>query len=109
MRVFLALGLLLVMAAAPAAAVADPMGRGRGQGFHGHRGHFLHRVRIAPFLGGAYDIGEAPILAVEPPPPMGSAPPLVLLRRVGDDRPTVEQTASGVAIIRGPGSRHIAP
>ena len=61
---------------------------------------------FAPFLSDGFwapgDVASAPpppaVIAVNPPPPPR--------RSEVEERPTVEITASGVQIVRGPGSRH---
>jgi hypothetical protein len=53
--------------------------------------------------GSGYGISAPPVVVIdrEPPP----APP----RPAAEARPSVETTPSGVQIVRGPGSRHVAP
>ncbi len=110
MRVVLALALLSALSTVPAVSQAGM----RPQSSHGvrapaqhHRPHPFRATPGAVILGGGLDQSSAaPPLEITPPEPMvPPAPP----RRVGDDRPTVEHTDVGVTIIRGPGSRHLAP
>ena len=75
--------------------------------------HFGRTAGFAPFFWsdtvGAY---EEPALAPaeEGVAPAGPLPPFPRpLRHPGDDRATIETTPFGVTVIRGPGSRHIAP
>lgn len=81
-----------------------------------HRQRFFHRhagfgqlVFAAPlvFPGGYYgsDIGPGmpPVIMLSEAPVAAPPPPLAAV----DQRPSVETTADGMVIVRGPGSRHI--
>lgn len=81
------------------------------------RHRFLHPNPVFPFVlgapfafpGGYFDggvasgaspvimLGGAPAVAASPPPPLAAA----------EQRPSVETTAEGVVVVRGPGSHHI--
>ncbi|MBV9521802.1 MAG: hypothetical protein JO010_03355 [Alphaproteobacteria bacterium] len=60
------------------------------------------------FVGLPWDDGrngvQTLVVAAEP----GMAVPVAMANPIGEARPTVEITADGVAVIRGPGSRHLA-
>jgi hypothetical protein len=83
--------------------------------FHRHR--FFHRhPGFAPFVFGAplvfpdgyfgSDVaaGTPPVVVLREAPPMAAPPPPMPEL---DQRPSVETTAEGVVIVRGPGSHHI--
>jgi hypothetical protein len=57
-------------------------------------------------FGGAWDSIAPPPAIVEPTIIMPSAAPSPPSHAAFDERPTVETTASGVEIVRGPGTRH---
>jgi hypothetical protein len=123
MRLPLLLALLLILPAFPAAAEHNgSAGAPHVHGFHhGHAFHF-RGFRGSPFANGFGGWGYFPDWdwgwggdwaanggnAVAPPAPAFLPPP----RPAGyaaDTRPSVETTAQGVTIIRGPGSHHLAP
>jgi hypothetical protein len=112
------LGITLLVTASVPAQAAGPAMHGQ-NAFNGvHRGHLVVRRHIAPqaiypfdYYGGDFGYEEtaspnaAPTVIVTQPA-SGSAAPTVTAER--DERATVETTPSGVTIVRGPGSRHIA-
>ena len=121
MRAVMSLGLLLALATAPTASYAMRAGGGHGVRVHiqhiQHHGlHHFRTMRRTPFVGEAFGDGFygsdlAPYGAygeTAAPEPI-AVPSALPLRRVGDDRPTVEHTDVGVTIIRGPGLSHLAP
>jgi|SRR5690348_2093022 len=115
-------GLTAAIAAPAAANTTTP--RSPGVGFHDshmrapfHRNHFFHRhPGFGPFVfgaplvlpGGYYgsDIGPGtpPVIMLSVPPAVAAAPPQL---PAVEQRPSVETTAAGVVIVRGPGSHHI--
>ena len=80
---------------------------------------FGHTAGFAPFFGGGFFGDAFDTLGFEEPMPapvdtgVALASPLPTMprppRHPGDDRATVETTPFGVTVIRGPGSRHVAP
>jgi hypothetical protein len=60
------------------------------------------------FFGVSGDGVANPSYIVIPPPSSGPVR-MAMSRPVTEERPTVETTASGVTIIRGPGSHHLTP
>lgn len=83
-----------------------------------HRHHFFHsHPDVSPFAfgaplvfpGGYYgsDIGPGtpPVIMLSEPPAMAAPPPQL---PAVEQRPSVETTAEGVVIVRGPGSHHLA-
>ena len=113
MRALVAFALLFSLSM-PTAALAMRSGVHHGVRFHvrHHPNQFRATHRTPWFGGGFYEGGgyyqsdTAPFAeSTVPEPVVPPAPP----RRVGDDRPTVEHTDVDVTIIRGPGSRHLAP
>jgi hypothetical protein len=113
MRIALFFALLLAISAPQDEALAG-MRNGGGHGARIHvQHHRLHQLRTnqgRALLGGGLYADEAPYVeGAAPEPAVVAAPPSLPLplRRVGNDRPTVEHTDVGVTIIRGPS--HLAP
>jgi hypothetical protein len=89
-------------------------------GFHQFGFHQFGRFPFNRGAGLAYGYGYAPFGLyggdyVPPQEPasspivmLGQQPPSAPLPSAADLRPSVEETSSGVTIIRGPGSKHIA-
>ena len=85
-------------------------GRGFNRGFFDNQRFRNSSESFAPgllggFLGGWDSFGQPPVI-VEPTIIAPSAAPSRPSHPAFDERPTVETTASGVQIVRGPGSRH---
>ena len=82
-----------------------------------HRHHFVHsHLGLGPFVfgtplafpdayyGSGVAAGTPPIIMMSEAPAMTAPPPQL---PVVEQRPTVETTAEGMVIVRGPGSHHI--
>jgi len=54
-------------------------------------------------FGGGVASGTPPIIMLSEPPAVAAPPPLP----AAEQRPSVETTAEGVLVVRGPGSRHL--